>query len=755
MSQVSSRGDYSHGVGGGHVGRNNVAFSIGGSMGFMDPDTIAFASGEIISYGREWTACKYHYPTGKIVPLSDPPTGANVGYAGGGHAAWWWGPDIHQPPEVKLLAGLWSTTGFRSFEAGLLGMSPDAAIAYKPSYQSNGPTMVRELDGSEWLLTPNHAYDLQLLGNRCALFNDSVNGFTVVGIPMPKLLGYPYFPHAAWLNGRWWMFYQTPAFGTVLHPFDDPLYRYVIRAPGVDVWLGFGVDDGGQFVIPCAPNEAEQPGQMLCERFSSLLQPLSVVEAPLAAPKIENVTYDPVFAAGKPWHSTFKCMETDFEVKKDEKDRYYLSAKNATDSDHTGVTRQLTVVGPSPEEPVPMPPKITNRFWFSPAIASADMLQLFDDLPQDVAYGMPIQNIIYEGANQGPNTSSALIAAEAFKKIKTAGLPLVVEMGSVKPGDCDCINAIHGLEWMLRVVREHGGDVACISTDEPLTADKDGCHQGTQKTAEAHAQFVKKALEYGVPVGWIEAWPHVSFDVQKDFFLQQIALGVPPAHWHLDIYWDNTTDAEAAKMIRDCWNLALQHGVDFGVYVNSTKDPIATDVEHRQNVLALIQRIKNLVPDVPQLVLAAWAFRQPNQQGLQDVPNNFGTDGLLASLEDLKKTFGADAPPAVATHIPYTMLIEVTSQQGLLAVKEIKPVDGDIVTLILPDWDEPSINPDTQKPYGPQHDAVFSMQSNGVDGFRPAGTAGPWERCRVDGTTATFLIDGVYWTRFYKLVGGL
>lgn len=757
MSFVNTPGDYCHGKGGGHAGINNDSFSLGGVMGWMDDETVAFASGEIICYGTEWTACQYHRPTRMIVPLSDPLTGANHGFAGGGHAAWWWGPNDHQPPEVKALGGLWSTTGFRAPRAGLLGMGPDGSIAYKPNYDSGGPTMVRELDGSEWLLTPNHAYALQLIGQRRALFNDSVNGFTVVGMSAPKVLGACYFPFAIGpIDGVWYFCCQYPDYGTVIHPFNNPKRGYRIRAKDVEVWPGWGFN--GNFIVPCAPNDGEQPGDMICEQISLHVPMIDLVTPSPKLPVIQGTLYDDVLESGKGWQTSFReqTSETTVRVWLDTEDDLHISATNPAGLAQTGLQRHVTIKG------APMPVR-NDRVWFSPANASADYQQLLDQLPPNAgAFGLLMQNVILTAPEQGPNTKDAMLGWHAYQKLADARFPVILEMGGVKAGDCDAEKAKHILFESLTVIVGDGGALAGLVQDEPLT---NGCpEQSLEATADYTVDFMNYAWSLGLKqVGIAEAFPNISFEIQKRYLELLVARGAPPTFFHSDIFWDHVSDGTAKAYILSCMNLCKKYNIAYGVYCNSTKDPIATDQQHYDNVLTLAQRIKRLVPEVPRVVLAAWAFRG-TPGGHQDVPNNLGAAGLLALHAELQKLF----PPLTVTPLPpredemFVNLVDPLKKDaqgnpcGTLAVKEVHPSkETGKSLLILADfkgvdqWGNDTADPTVRT------NKVCSIQSGGKVGWRDSGTDGAWEQCLVDGSRATYRQDEKYYTFFFQKVKGL
>lgn len=258
MPHINSVGAYCHGVGGAYLNLNNVALQPGAAFGWITDDIIAFASGTDILYGTDYAMSQRVVSTGVTSRLNPgTPTGANRGYAGGGHAAWWWGTSVPGG------SGVHATTGFTKPIGDLLGMGPDAAIGYKPNYQSGGPCKVHELDGSEWTLTANHAYDLRLLGSHRAFFRDSVAGWVALGIPMPSFLPGPvYFATPFPIGATWWIGYQNPYYGTIAHPYNEPGVGYRFVAPGVNAWVAFRALTANSFRVVWANSEAEQAGQM-------------------------------------------------------------------------------------------------------------------------------------------------------------------------------------------------------------------------------------------------------------------------------------------------------------------------------------------------------------------------------------------------------------------------------------------------------------------------------------------------------------
>ena len=126
--------------------------------------------------------------------------------------------------------GLYSSTGLHLPKAGLLDVGPDGAIGYIVDRQNDVfGCNVRELDGTDWQLTTQPIAELQLLGEKRAIWRDFSFNFHTTGIPQPITLpGVKWHPHAVQVNGEWWISYLSKEYGLVLHPFNSTI-GYQIR----------------------------------------------------------------------------------------------------------------------------------------------------------------------------------------------------------------------------------------------------------------------------------------------------------------------------------------------------------------------------------------------------------------------------------------------------------------------------------------------------------------------------------------------
>lgn len=411
-------------------------------------------------------------------------------------------------------------------------------------------------------------------------------------------------------------------------------------------------------------------------------------------------------------------------------------------------TRDMALTEPRVDllaPPVETPVK-SERVWFQPNLASRDLVTFFDD-PANLAgidvFCLPIQNNLFDGANQGPNTWQALQANHVYKKLKQAGVPFAVEMGLIKEGDCQIVNALKNLTWVVEHVREQGGDVACVSWDEPLTGNA-GCHLTIDQIADAAAEFTKAAHALNVRVGLLEAWPNISLDAQQTFLIKLKDRGVLPAYWHADI--DEHRAVKEKKSISNfvinAQRIATELGITFGVFIVGYDH--ATDAEYFAESAGFARDYWAMLPNVAHVHVASWAFRLPKPPGIQDVPNNLGPNGLLASYRQTKALFAGELPPPPPPPPPppegHPMLSTFTDpQKETIAISAIKPVVGtNLVTWILPNG------------------RVYSCQPDGSYGERDPGTEGGYEKCRMQGNVGTFKPDdGKYFTKAYVLVDGL
>jgi hypothetical protein len=588
MPHINSRGDFCHGVGGGYVNLNNVAICSGGVMGWMDDDTIAFANGSDIA-DNGWAASKYHVPTQTITRLSEPPIGSVVGYAGGGHAAW-------------TLRGLHSTTGFNNPDAGLINMGPDGSIAYKPVDQSYGPTVVRELDGSEWQLTPNHAYDLCLIGNRRGIWNDTVTGLTVVGLPKPNPLpGRVWFPNVFFLADVPWLGYYSELYGLVAHPMQDNSNGWTIVRPEQYAWPTFRALGATILKVCWSNSPAEQAEQITPVVYDLNVNPLQAFVAPVIIPHTDTPHIDITTHSDAPPHSDIP---------------------KHSDTPHM------------------TPIKSNERYWLHPNIDSDVVAACHADVSAVDVFGLYGQWILEDARYD---------KLDSLADIRKQGVNLSVEMGCVKPGDYHGEKAQSLVATVAERVAAKGHQVSWIVMDEPLTGirqkyDENGklveCPpvQPLEEVAFAIAKFVQKIREEipNVKVAWAEAWPNIDLEEMRKCLMILDSWGSRLDGWHLDVDWKRATKekSNAYSMIRAAKQYADDYRVQLGVYLVGY--PHTTDKEYYDEVVGIAEQLHTEASFcVDHVLVQSWATR--GETGPQNLPENLTADGLFPLFKHVQE----------------------------------------------------------------------------------------------------------------------
>jgi hypothetical protein len=250
VSLNPTTGRVAHGVAGAGAYLDNTVLSTAGAGGtsWVDANTLIYQ----VCDGITATGCRLEtYDVRNSARATVNTKGANSIAAGGGvWAKWGAGGE-----------GVVTSTGFACLDCGLIDVGPDGALAYKPQYQSNGPFVVRERDGSEWTFSDVPAYDVQLLGARRAIWTTANVVFTA-GIPKPLTISsHVWRPRVANVAGEWWVAYWTDERGLVAHPFTSTR-GYVIRTTP-DAFSHDMVALGRTLRVAFATNQGEGIGSVI------------------------------------------------------------------------------------------------------------------------------------------------------------------------------------------------------------------------------------------------------------------------------------------------------------------------------------------------------------------------------------------------------------------------------------------------------------------------------------------------------------
>jgi hypothetical protein len=172
-------------------------------------------------------------------------------------------------------------------------------------------------------------------------------------------------------------------------------------------------------------------------------------------------------------------------------------------------------------------PWTRDRVWFTPGPGTLDMLRLFES-PEEWPRARRVVDVFqfYQGhlltavsPGEGPNSYSAFVRADAFRKLSAWGKRIAVEMAAVK--EAYCTADASGMEASvgraleaLRNVKAAGGRVSYLAMDEPFFAGLSRRCGGPSlaPTADRLAIYIK-AVRQAFPevrIGLIEPYPAFS-----------------------------------------------------------------------------------------------------------------------------------------------------------------------------------------------------------------------------------------------------
>lgn len=537
---------------------------------------------------------------GCVVALSDrtivPPGFDSTAVVGSGHGHW--AAMVYPSGDYRDSFGRYESndTGTPWWRTPT-SIGPDGAVCLRP--HSNAFADVLEPSNLRWTLSHTDIFDEQLLGNGRAIYRErrDPHPLRTRGLTIDQPQGDYGQTRAIWTGDRFALLYQSETGGCLV--FDGRVIAEGVSFYRPDALL---VGDVWWFVWSTEPQEVG------------------------ATPPILKI---PV--------SQLATLETI-------QDRL---APDPTPPDPEPVPEPEPEPEPQPPDPAPQPPPLrAETCWLGPNIGSLDLLALFDDMRRLSDVGvlqLYIQHVLDLGPI-GPNTYDALVAKDAFRKLRAAGIALAIEGGAVKPGNCQALDSIQAVTMAVERVRAAGGEITHYAMDEPLTAAKDHCQQTQAQTADYTANFITHARSLGVQsVGWIEAWPHIALDAQKLFLKQLTDRGAKPSFWHLDIDWRRAVKEgkSARAFILDAAAVAKAAGIPLGVILISDVDPVPTDAAWVTNVHRVTRQLHAIhAPD--HLIVQSWTTRTG---GVQDVPYNLHEPGLLTSLADVVAVFDAGPPP--------------------------------------------------------------------------------------------------------------
>lgn len=227
------------------------------------------------------------------------------------------------------------------------------------------------------------------------------------------------------------------------------------------------------------------------------------------------------------------------------------------------------------------------------------------------------------------NTFDDLVSANAFRKLRSWGIDIAIEVGSVKEYDC---NAEHTprttLQWISNV-KAAGYFVRFLAMDEPIASGLDACKRTLNQIAKSTAAYVRAVRsanltsdsDSALEIGDIEAYPATSIASIKQWILLLKDYGYKPAFFHLDVnihYLDKNPQIDAAAAIADLKLFFRDERIPFGIIIWSGYDPLNADQKYYNLAIRWAEKIHSWIGHPDQLVIQSWVTRSSQHCELTD-----------------------------------------------------------------------------------------------------------------------------------------
>jgi hypothetical protein len=271
------------------------------------------------------------------------------------------------------------------------------------------------------------------------------------------------------------------------------------------------------------------------------------------------------------------------------------------------------------------------QVWFTPNLASADMLGLFTHPEQwsrarrSISVFKFYQSTLRADSPAdcpecGGNILPALVRVDAFNKLNSWGVSIGIEVGAVKPHAC-----AESASWPLALdaigrVEANRAVVSMLAMDEPIIGGQ-ACDLSLDETAIHTAAFAQQALA-GRPhmrVGDIEAYPSSSVPTLLAWLAALRIHGFTPAFFHLDVDRAHVAriGADVSGDLRTLRSAVEAEGIPFGVIFWS--EVSTSDADYAADVSAWVSTVQTAIGQPTHSIFQSWAV---SADGARRVPTN-------------------------------------------------------------------------------------------------------------------------------------
>ena len=270
----------------------------------------------------------------------------------------------------------------------------------------------------------------------------------------------------------------------------------------------------------------------------------------------------------------------------------------------------ITIVGSE----VHSQPTDSSKVWFTPNIASVDMLDLFNNPEQwdsarskiDVFKFYLVQvgtegwsSVGHAAYNCGDNHLENLVNVEAFSKLGQWGIDIAVEsffaqpIMSYDPVECSTAEYVYNLTLsgsinVIQNIEANGGTVRYLAMDEPIRqwyplyhyiywgeTDPRPCLVDSLGALADHvATYILQMQTWfpSVSIGQIGLYPEVGVDQFKEWIIALEARGVSLSFLHIDVHGPRVDEyisfginIDVAADMLELKSFLEEHDIEFGI----------------------------------------------------------------------------------------------------------------------------------------------------------------------------------------------
>ena len=324
-----------------------------------------------------------------------------------------------------------------------------------------------------------------------------------------------------------------------------------------------------------------------------------------------------------------------------------------------------------------------SEIWFTPNLASVDLLDLFSSPQQWESARSRIDVFKFDAGHVGtagwscdtiptetcgPNHIGNFVAADAFAKLGLWGIDIAIEsffagpVMSVDPIQCSTSNHVYSLTLsgsinVIQSVEDNGGTVRCLAMDEPMfqwlpayyytqtgQTDPRPCLVDSIGVLADHMAAYLQQMEVWfpeIPIGQIDLYPEVSVDMFKDWIIALEARGVSIPFLHLDVngprvdqYIGLGFDIDLAADFAELKSFLNARGIEFGViitdvYWNSQlwEPGSYTDQTYYDRTMAWVNTVDATNVELDHIIFQSWVKPYyTTGAGPKEVPVNLPED---------------------------------------------------------------------------------------------------------------------------------